>query len=1370
MYRSTKNLTAGLICILLLLVNGIPMASGSSQSVTPIQSMTSVQSVTSTLANSSAPPQAPILNTRTTRTRSTFSTTGDLKRGPNPFQDKDFTHLTKQATGVFTSTASTIDPEVKAMVESLTDPFYLRKLAQKRAKTNNQHHTSSGRVPMLGFRNSNPKKSTSQRNPPWSNDTLLANPTNMNDEYVSLAESPLTGNLYAVFAAKDLGGTDRDIHIAQSTNQGQTWSVIEMPSFSQDEYQPEIAIDAAGYIHVTWIRDDGWVLRSRTSAPDDTSDWAWVRGLGTEETHATPSIAVSGTGDFATVFIAAGWLTVNWDLYQYEWTIIFMYSTNGGQTITYDYFNPDGYQDLWPDVAINNGLVHLLNAEVDYYSGETEILMASDTYNGSFGDLGYFSGYTSNNTGFPQVACQDENVYVVFQEDYTDGMTADGDIIYAYSWDSGETFFGPFGMAADEYESVGPSVFTRDGVVGVLWLDAPPNADEFWLGSRMGSGFGHTDLFGSVELVSDEPRVEPMFHSCFGTAAAGRMHAAWIDRRDYATEGHNVYTSNRAVAGNLAPFTPSDWDTVLTANMIRGQHSQGYLAADDTTFISFAFLNNGLADITGNFNFELKLDGISQAQWSVENGLGTGTYVPVEDFPLVVSAGEHSLSFYLDTHNQIDETNELDNFHTQTFTWVDGDPVLRLNPQHLTKTIIPDKSRNEALQFIDHPILKHEAHLPVIAGSLAQAIDNSTRDDWLRVMIVPVDRLDPTAMSRALQGVTRATRREVITQAAKTQMARTLSQLQPQLNNLALAGRGQEPTPLWLSGCIAMELTPSAIEELSDNPLVGQIWLDNQKSETFSTLTPNQMQAPDSRANAWHIAKIGADRAWSAGHTGSGIVVGHLDTGVAYDHPDLAGQMWDGGSQYPHHGYDTVSDDDDPYDGDTEIYHGTHTAGLIAGNGTAGTTTGVAPGATIMAIRAIPGYMNDMIEGLQFGLDNGAHLFNLSGGWALGSDNVRATNRYNAELLLSIDVPWICAAGNGDNYGGHYPVPTDISSPGDCPGPYYHPNGGATAVVTVGASLSTNDIWQYSSYGPTQWDLDNTNGDTDYHDYPWPSGLMKPDITAPGGNITSCTGGDGYITYSGTSMATPLVTAAFCIIWSAEPGLLVPQVCELLENTALDLSQSPASPGRDNFTGAGLLNIFAALGQLPTAETEFFWVCNDGDLPLILSGATWNSDWLEIITPTEAIAPGDSIQAMAIIDPAGLPEGHYYDTASINSNDPQSPHNLNLTLIYGQSTSSVQDALPWVDPKNLNNHPNPFNPRTTLKFSTSSQAKVNLGVYDLRGHLVRNLILEVLPSGVHEVVWDGLNNQGLAVSSGQYFARLQEGLLPSRTRKLLLVR
>jgi len=116
-----------------------------------------------------------------------------------------------------------------------------------------------------------------ERDAPWTPGHLLADATNMNDEYVSLQRCPTSGDLYCVFQATDLGGIDRDIHIARSEDEGATWEVWEMPSFSEDEYMPELAIDSAGYLYVTWIRDDGVVVRSRSDNPDDPTAWEHQR-------------------------------------------------------------------------------------------------------------------------------------------------------------------------------------------------------------------------------------------------------------------------------------------------------------------------------------------------------------------------------------------------------------------------------------------------------------------------------------------------------------------------------------------------------------------------------------------------------------------------------------------------------------------------------------------------------------------------------------------------------------------------------------------------------------------------------------------------------------------------------------------------------------------------------------------------------------------------------------------------------------------------------------------------------------------------------------------------------------------------------------
>lgn len=1281
------------------------------------------------------------------RIRRTYRLNGDPRRLEHPILERDLTHEIGAETGaVHHQTA-----EEKNLVLDLQDPTYLRQLRSTGKST-------PSRLPMVGHsRGENP----TDRDLPWSADHLLANPTNMNDEYVSLAESPVTGHLYAVFAARDLGGTDRDIHIAVSEDGGQSWAVHEMPSSSIDEYHPEVAVDGGGYIHVVWVRDDGWILRSRTSQPDDVTDWAWVKGLGTEETMATPSIAVSGAGDFAKVFIAAGWLTINWDLYQYEWTLLFMSSSNGGQTVTYDYFLPDGYQDLWPDVAMNAGTVHFVNAEVDYYTGETEILLATDAFTGSFAEPGQFTGYTPNSCGFPQIACEGDNVYVVFQEDFADGLTVDGDIIYTYSWDAGASFYGPFGLVADPYESVGPSVFTRGGVVGVLWLDGPPGADEFNLAARLGAGAGHTEFFGDVQMVSEQPRVEPMFHSCFGVATPDRICAAWIDRRDYPTQGHNVYTSQQLVAPNLSAFTPTGWSDAMVGNILKSSRTTGYLASEDTTYISFALANTGLVDFSESFDLELKLDDTVLGTWTLSGGMATGTYFPVEEIPLFVEEeGDYTLTATLDLSDNVAESNEQDNVLARTWTWVPGAARMRFSRPHISKSVQPEMRRSEALDLVTHPLLRREVHLPVIAPDLAEALQSAATEDHLRVMIVPAERLDPAGMGRALAGATRATRREVIVTAAKGQIARSLDAITTSQTGL----RGADMRPLWLTGMVAARLTPLQISQLAADPEIGLLFLDNNKSQHFG-----QPALTESRASAWHLGDIGADLAWAQGLTGQGIVVGHLDTGVAYDHPDLSAAMWDGGAAYPHHGWDAVDEDDDPYDGDTDWGHGTHTAGLIVGDGSGGTNTGVAPGASLMALRAVPGYLDDLIEAMQFGLDNGVHIFSLSGGWGQASAQTRGANRYNAELLLSIDVPWICAAGNGDNYGGHHAVPTDIATPGDCPSPWYGPNGGQTAVVAVGATDVSRQVFQDSSYGPTSWDIDNIYGDTDYHDYPYTPGLMKPDLAAPGVNVTSTSHFGGYVAYSGTSMATPLVTGIFCLLWSGTPQMLVPEVCQLLETTAVDLTVAPAGPGRDNYAGAGLVDVAAALGQMPDQSAEFFWICNDGDLPLIIEDISWTDPWLELAVPELVIAPDDSVQAAAIIDPTLVAEGYYNANVVFRSNERRPGRILPITLIYGEQFSPVDDLPPNVAPR-LTNHPNPFNPRTVLHFANPAAGRVELALFDLRGRKVRTLVSGYLDRGEHQAVWDGLDSQGRPTASGTYLAQVRLGDGQVLKGKLMLVR
>ena len=85
------------------------------------------------------------------------------------------------------------------------------------------------------------------------------------------------------------------------------------------------------------------------------------------------------------------------------------------------------------------------------------------------------------------------------------------------------------------------------------------------------------------------------------------------------------------------------------------------------------------------------------------------------------------------------------------------------------------------------------------------------------------------------------------------------------------------------------------------------------------------------------------------------------------------------------------------------------------------------------------------------------------------------------------------------------------------------------------------------------------------------------------------------------------------------------------------------------------------------------------------------------------------------------------------------------------------------------NHPNPFNPATTIHFVLPTRERATLTVYDTSGHKVRTLLDEVGALGGHDVAWDGRNDAGTAVGSGVYFYRLTAGK-QTETKKMTLLK
>jgi len=1173
------------------------------------------------------------------------------------------------------------------------------------------------------------------RSAPWTAARLLADPTHMNDEHLALVANPATGHLFAAFASYDLGGTDRDIHVARSTDQGASWTVAEVPSSSLDEAQPDLALDQAGYLHIVWVRADGALVRARSAGPEDIQNWAFTRVFAVGEPVAVPSIAVSGSGDFARVFIACAWYTVNWDWYQHEYTLLWLYSTNGAQTVAYDYLVPDGYQDLWPDVAMDGATVYMVNGEQDPETGRIRILAAADAVSGSFADYVDLTQTSPMSNGFPSVAADGDKVYLVYQLDWDDGLGAiDGDVMYCFSWDGLATVYGPYDLMATTSESLGPVVFTQDGLVGCVWLEAPAGGDEFHLASRQASLDGHPDYWGEPETVTDLPMVVPQFRSAACVAGGPGLAAAWIDRRDFPTQGSNVYTSGRGLLPDLSPYTPADWEQPLVVSMVAGERADGILAAGFPAYASFAIVNLGLADATAPVVTELWLDGVRVGLWTLASGLPQAMYASVTDHPLDLSAGAHTLTLRIDPADRVAESDETDNELVKDLWVVTGEPRLELSPASLRFEVPEAVAAGAAVRPLVAP--------RVIEPRLDAALARAGARERLHVVVGAADRLDPAALAGSGRAAAIA--------ALKRHAARTAS---------LLASRADiELRPLWLSGELVGDLTVDEVAALAVLPEVGWLWLDDQRSEfRGEPARPALDWLPLSEGSRapWPLELLHAPGAWSQGLDGSGILVGHTDSGVAYDHPDLGGRLWDGGSDYPHHGYDFLDEDDDPYDpGDGGFWHGTHTAGLVVS-----ASHGAAPGARLVVARCVPGYYEDLVQALQFCLDHDCRVITTSAGWTQPSEALKTANRLNAEVLLALGVPWIVAAGNGDNYGGHIAVPDDVSSPADCPDPWYGA-AGHTAVIAVGAVTQTSQVWTSSSRGPAAWAV---AGDHGFADYPYPPGLVKPDLAAPGANVTSTVGGGGYAAYSGTSMATPLVAGCAAILLGANPTLTPAELAAALESTALDLG----TIGRDNDTGAGLPDLPAAVAALPASQAAFVQVRNTGAVPLVIASISATAGWLSVAPAAGTVAPADSLRLAVSWDASGLSAGAYFAELRFQSNDPAGPVHLPVTLLVG-TVIGVADGAPTAA-GDLVAYPNPFNPRTVLRFRVTAAGPVSLRLFDARGRLVRDLVAADLAAGSHEVAWDGRDRADRPCAAGVYLARLVEpGAV--RTGRMLLVR
>ena len=394
----------------------------------------------------------------------------------------------------------------------------------------------------------------------------------------------------------------------------------------------------------------------------------------------------------------------------------------------------------------------------------------------------------------------------------------------------------------------------------------------------------------------------------------------------------------------------------------------------------------------------------------------------------------------------------------------------------------------------------------------------------------------------------------------------------------------------------SMSIPANQIQQLvADDTNIVSVVPDRPIYSTGESFTPN-------------FVAVNADMAQSAGFNGSGVFVAVLDSGIDSTHPDLAGRV--------------IYAQDFTGEGTADLYgHGTHVAGIIAGNASKSTCStcttkymGIAPGVQLVNLKVLDHTGSGKDSYVIAALETAAALkqqypqyqgvLNLSFGRGV------TTSYKNDPLDQAVETAWkagltvVVAAGNygRDNSVGENGYGT-ITVPGN--DPYVITVG---AMNTMGTMSRADDVpASYSSKGPTMLDH-----------------VVKPDLVAPGNVIVSTLSSTGtldnqdpstqlpesaymtnggstispyYFTLSGTSMSTPVVSAAAAMLLQQHPNLTPDQIKARLMKTAdknLIQYATVTDPTTgltynvqaDLFTvGAGYLDINAALQNSDLASS-----------------------------------------------------------------------------------------------------------------------------------------------------------------------------------------
>lgn len=419
------------------------------------------------------------------------------------------------------------------------------------------------------------------------------------------------------------------------------------------------------------------------------------------------------------------------------------------------------------------------------------------------------------------------------------------------------------------------------------------------------------------------------------------------------------------------------------------------------------------------------------------------------------------------------------------------------------------------------------------------------------------------------------------------------------------------------------------ILSLGSNPMVSLIELV-PVYEFFHT--PNDFNT----SRMWHLDKIKARDAWNIEKGGKNILIAVVDDGIDTAHSEFQSSIWKNTNEIANNGidddnngyiddifgWDMADNDNNPsVTSSNNLSHGTHCAGIAAArtNNNSGISS-ISYFSKIMTIKCGRNGSSQIFnpyQGVEYAIENGARIISMS--WGGGSYS------YIYETIFAVaaqnNILCIAAAGNSSTNAKMYPA-------------------GYNNVIAVGSTTSTDAKSSFSNYG--NW----------------------IDVMAPGSSIYSTVPGNNYATYSGTSMACPMVSGLCALMLSRNPNLTATQVESCLKNTCDNIDS--ANQSYIGSIGAGRINALEALRCIKSLNASF-----NTSKTFVCTGDTINFKDLSFPTPNSWLWEF----------PGGTPN------VSTNQNpvvrySSNGTYNVKLTVIRGNDTD-ITTASNYINVGNL---------------------------------------------------------------------------------------